>query len=264
MQAPSKATLADLEITAGPTHTDRALLIGTVRYGKSTLAATLVRMFSTRYSRPSDRTRTSCRVLVIDTKPRWRATRTVTGRSVRARYKYFVKGDVLDGVVLDDMRDWNLAWSPDLNPSGIVIAQRLDLESGSAGQIAFMLQTIRRFFDTQIPSVPSLLFVDEGMDFFGESGSSIQGTAIARCWRVGGEKGMSCLMGLQRPKQVSLQLLTESNILYLFHLRYEADTKRLYEMGFPPGVDSPRQRYRFLLFRDDELYPNELTLRLAS
>jgi len=175
-----------------------------------------------------------------------------------------VKGDTLDAVVLDNLRDWNLVWDADINPSGIVIAQRLDLEDGSPALIGFMVAVMRKFFDTQWPKQPSLLFVDEGLDFFGPSGNAIQGNIIQRSVRAGGEKGMSTLIGLQRPKTVSMQVLTESNILYLFHLRYEQDIKRLYEMGFPDGVWSPDAKRDFLFFKDNKLYPKPLRLNLKG
>lgn len=246
-------------------ETDRALLIGATRSGKSTLAKQLVTMYSEHYCRKRNGNRLSGRVLVVDTKPRWRATVAITGKSTQRRYRRFVKGDTLDGaVILDNDKDWNLAWDPDLNRSGVVIAQRQDMESGSPQQIAWMVGVIRRFFDTQDPRQPSLLYVDEGMDFFGPTGNALHGNAIQRCFRGGGERGMSCLLGLQRPKTVSLQVLTESNVLYLFHLRYEEDTKRLYEMGFPRGVSSPSVPYDFLFFRDDHLYPKPLRLRLKG
>lgn len=250
----------------GSMETDRALLIGATRYGKSTLAKFLIEQFSEMYCRKgTSKSKLSGRVLVIDTKPRWRATRVATGPSIQRRYRRFVKGDTLDGaVVLDRGRDWDLAWHPDINPSGVVVAQRLDMESGSPQLVAWMVAVMRKFFDTQDPSQPSLLYVDEGMDFFGPSGNALHGNAIQRCFRGGGERGMSCLLGLQRPKTVSLQVLTESNILYLFHLRYEEDVKRLHEMGFPRDQQSPRSKYTFLYFRDDELYPKPLRLQLKG
>lgn len=202
---------------------------------------------------------------MVDTKPRWRATVAPTGKSIEKRYKRFVKGDTIPGaVILDNDKDWALAWDPDINKSGVVIAQRMDLESGSPQYVAWCVGIIRRFFDTQDPNQPSLLYVDEGMDFFGPTGSALFGNSIQRCFRGGGERGLSCLLGLQRPKTVSLQVLTESNILYLFHLRYEEDTKRLHEMGLPRNVTSPKQKYDFLFFRDDRLYPKPIRLQLKG
>lgn len=104
--------------------------------------------------------------------------------------------------------------------------------------------------------MPTLLVIDEGMDFFGPTGNGIHGDIVQRCWRAGGEKGMACLIGVQRPKSINLQMLTESNLLYLFHLSNEDDVKRLWEMGLPKGVVPPIEKYKFIFFKDDVLYRN--------
>jgi hypothetical protein len=172
-----------------------------------------------------------------------------------------VQGDTLHGaVILDNLRDWDLAWSPEVNHSGIVIAQQIDAPEHVG--VLFGVECMQRFYATQRSDQPSLLFIDEGMDFFGPTGNALHGSIVQRCFRAGGERGMSCLLGLQRPKTVSLQVLTESNVLFLFHLRYDEDVKRLWEMGFPKGVSSPRHRYDFLWYHDDELYPKPLRLKL--
>lgn len=174
-----------------------------------------------------------------------------------------MKGDTLPGAVaLDSLKDWDLAWDPHNNRAGIVVSQRLDLASDSPEAIRFHVDVMRRFYDTQRPDQPSLLFVDEGMDFFGPTGNALHGNIIQRSFRGGGERGLSCLLGLQRPKTVSLQVLTESNVLFLFHLRFEEDTKRLWEMGFPKNVPSPRSKYFFWWYKDDKLYPDKLKLRV--
>ena len=205
------------------------------------------------------------RILVIDTKPRWRGTKTPNGTKVpRNRYKGFVKGDTLPAIVLTNLSDWDLAWERTWNDAGIVIAQRLDLETKAL--VLWQLQVIRKFFSTQQEKIPSLLVIDEGMDFFSSNGSAYFSNVIQRCWRAGGEKGMACLIGVQRPKGINLQMLTESQLLYLFHLAYDDDLKRLTEMGFPKGIDSPTadERHKFIFMRTGKVYPKLVKLHLQE
>lgn len=174
-----------------------------------------------------------------------------------------VPGDVLPAVVLSDVRDWSLAWDRELNPSGIVIAQNLTLDEGPL--IRFQVECITRFFDSQYYKEPSLVYVDEGHDFFGANSTARYGTAIQRCFRAGAEKGMASCLGIQRPKTVNLQTLTESNVCYLFHIKFREDLKRLGEMGMPPLSDSPPpESHRFLFFRDDHLYPKPIRLDIKG
>jgi hypothetical protein len=154
---------------------------------------------------------------------------------------------------------WGLAFDPDTS-SRIVVAQRSDL-ADDAQVVAWQVGNIARFFDTQRPDEPSLLVIDEGMDFFGPSGNARFGNGIQRCMRAGREKGLCTMIGVQRPKAINLQCLTETNVLFLFAIDYEEDVKRLREMGFPKGVAAPRKDYDFLLFRDKKLYPRPLRLK---
>lgn len=188
----------------------------------------------------------------------------ITGQSPRKRYQRFVKGDTLNAVVLDNINDWNLAWDRSLNTTGIVIAQNLHLEEQALVQ--WQIGVIKRFFSTQRQDTPSLLVIDEGMDFFGPTGNALFSNIIQRCWRAGGEMGMSCLIGVQRPKTINLQMLTESDLLYLFHLAYDDDLKRLTEMGFPRGVSSPDEdaKGEFLFMKGGKLYPKPLKLKLGA
>jgi hypothetical protein len=160
------------------------------------------------------------------------------------------------------MDDWDLAWDKRFNPSGVVISQHLTLEDSAL--IQWQTGVMRKLFSTQRPRLPTLLVIDEGMDFFGPTGNSLHGPIVQKCWRQGGEKGMSCLIGVQRPKSINLQMLTESNLLYLFHLRFANDVKRLQEMGLPSGVTPPVEKHKFIFFKDDQLYPKKIKLNIGA
>lgn len=238
---------------------DRGIIVGRASSGKSTLANQLVNDFATRYV--IDKKKPG-RILVVDTKPRWRATQGVTGNNLRRHYRFFVKGDKIPrSVLLRNSSEWNMAWTPDLT-TRIVIAQRDDLDTEQL--IAWQVELIKKFYQTQKAGEPSLLYVDEGMDFFGVNGSSRYGTAIQRCYRAGREKDLSTLIGVQRPKCINLQCLTEANVLYLFAINYEDDVRRLYEMGWPKGEMPPRENFKFKLLRNGKKYPKTLQLRMAA
>jgi hypothetical protein len=60
-----------------------------------------------------------------------------------------------------------------------------------------------------------------------------------------------------------LQVVTESNILYLFHIAYDEDLKRLYEMGWPRGEVSPPQgSHAFRMMRNGNLNPHLLRMKV--
>lgn len=210
---------------------DRATIVGASGTGKSTLSNHLLKEFRADYP--------DARIMVCDTKPRWRGERLPDGRHARHLYKDFVKGDTIsNAMVLSDPRDWSLAWHKDTNPSQTVVVQRLSGED--AVNLKFQLWAIRRFFYSTKASRPSLLYIDEGMDFFTVSGYPVGGSdIIQRCYRAGREKGLTTLLGVQRPKNINMQLLTEMSYCALFRIDYEDDVKRLRDMGWPKDVPAP-------------------------
>lgn len=250
-------TLEDLSLQ----KSDRATLVGGTGAGKSTLARFLLANWQREYCHPSIPTHKRGRLLILDTKPRWRATQSLTGKTPRARYRNFAPGDTMPGVILESMKDWELTWNQDLNPIQSVIAQNPGLSEDA--NVRWQVEAAARFFKTQKFSRPSLLYVDEGMDFFGPTGNSRYGNAIQRCYRAGRELGMATCIGVQRPKTINIQTLTEANILFLFRLEFDEDVTRLREMGWPKGEPAPQHDHVFRYLNKGmkpRLYPKPLRL----
>ena len=250
----TRPTVADFTVR----RADRAALIGASNTGKSTLGAYLLSKFR-------EQEGPDARILVLDTKPRWRAEYKPDGRGTRRMYKHFVPGDVLPGsMTIDSMTHWPIAWDHDTNPSQTVIAQRL--EGSHRDNMRFQIAAAERYFRTQRHTCPSLIYIDEGHDFYSASASAVAGSdIIQRCVRAGREKGLATLIGMQRPKGMNLQTLTELNKVYLFRIQYEEDVKRLTELGWPRGVGPPdySQPHAFK-FMNNEASPDVRTLRLGK
>lgn len=210
---------------------DRGILIGANGTGKSTLAEYVVRHFREEYP--------DARIAVLDTKPRWRAEWLPDGRRANRVYKRLAKGDTIPGSMqLSRASDWPLVWDRDTNPSQSVIVQRL--RGSNADNIRFQVGFLERFFETQDARRPSLVYIDEGMDFFTGSASARGGSDIVqRCFRAGRERNLSTLIGVQRPISINLQCLTETSWCALFRINFRNDVKRLWEMGWPHDTGPP-------------------------
>lgn len=223
---------------------DRGILIGANGTGKSTLADEILTRFREEYP--------DGRIAVLDTKPRWRATRKADGTGVRRMYSAMAKGDTIPGSVsMSSMDQWNLAWNRDTNPSQTVIVQRLDGTHDT--NVRFQVLFAERFFKTQRDSRPSLLYLDEGMDFFGPNAGARGGSDIVqRCFRAGREKGLATLIGVQRPVGINKQCLTETNWCALFRINNTEDVKTLWDMGWPKNQPPPTydQPHCFRLWRE--------------
>ena len=233
------ASMTDVGMKAA----DRGILIGASATGKSTLAAHVLSSFRT--------TEPTARIMVFDTKPRWRGQRRADGTSPRKMYKNFVKGDTIPGAaILERPQDWSIVWDRDANPSQTVVVQRL--KGSQKANVLFQLWCAEQFYDTQSANRPSLAYFDEGMDFFTTNGVAVGSDVIQRMYRAGREKGLATLIGVQRPKGINAQCLTETSWCCVFRINYVDDMKRLYDMGWPKGVSCPtyEQPHAFRLWRE--------------
>lgn len=222
---------------------ERGILVGANGTGKSTLANYVLNAFRDEYP--------NARIAVLDTKPRWRAEYLADGTRARRVYKHMAKGDTIPGSMqLTRASDWPIVWNPGTNPSRTVIVQRMD--SSMIDNIKFQTGFAEAFFRTQKASVPSLLYLDEGMDFFSTNSAARGGSDIVqRCFRAGRERGLATLIGVQRPVGINLQCLTETSWCAVFRINYTSDIKRLYDMGWPMNTGPPEyeQTHCFRLWK---------------
>jgi hypothetical protein len=197
----------------------RGCLIGGAGTGKSTLGTELCRRFLAQYPKGL--------VVIIDTKPRYRATWLLNG--LRASYKRWVKGDTLAGSVAihsaRELGDRQLVHSrcvifQSMHPNGEPVTDYED----QAADLA------ERVFRISHPGQPTLLYVDETYDLAHGAGGIVD-RRLLRTVRAGRERNMSVLMGAQRPRSIPLPILTESNRLYVFELEFEDDRKYLQRHG---------------------------------
>lgn len=200
--------------------------------GKSTTAEALLQDFYHRYP--------TSRILILDSKPRFRAERDAHGRSVKRRYRNWSHGPVVPGsAVVSEPAELDLAYS---TGARVAIAQGQHVRD-----VAALTGCARRFLDTSRANRPQLLVVDETMDFFSPNGTPRGGDdVLQRVARAGRERGTAALYCTQRTRGIPAQLMEEMTRCYLFRLDYKADVKRLWEMGFPQGVEPPTARHSFL------------------
>lgn len=210
---------------------ERGLLVGGTDTGKSTLAEALVQDFFHRYP--------TSRILILDSKPRFRAERDHNGRSARRRYRSWSHGPTVPGSVVVS--------APDQLDTAWTTGARVSIAQGQgARDVPALVACAGRFLDTSRANRPQLLVVDETMDFFSPNGQPRGGDdVLVRTARGGRERGTGGLYCTQRTRSIPGQLIEELTRCYLFRLDYRADVKRLWEMGFPPGVQPPTQRHTF-------------------
>ncbi len=253
-----------LRVIKSKNMADMGLLIGATGTGKSTAAKFLIQMFYKTYIDGRAKG-TRGRVLIVDTKPRWRAPYDLKGNKTDSYYSRYVSNDFGDLInnayALYQVQDIKRAW---VGEKDIIIAQNLAMGRNLRSLVQWQSAIMTYAFQTASKSRPTMIFIDEGMDFFSERGFNY-GTEIVRTlYRAGREKGISTLSAVQRPVTISKQMLTEANTVYLFKIRFAKDLVSLQEMGFPTGVKPPKERGQFYFFRDDVLYPRLMQFDINS
>lgn len=216
-------------------RSERALLLGGTGTGKSTLVEILIQHFIAEY-------RTS-RVLVLDSKPRFRAQWLPDGTSAAKKYKRWDHGDVTPGSMAVDL----FGNPKDALRTSWMMGQRIAIaQTDSSAYRPHLLRLLSAFFAEARASRPSLVIVDETLDFFHSNGSPFGGNdAILRVARAGRELGVSGGFGSQRGLGIPIQLRSELSQAYIFKLDHAKDIRECYDFGFPREAAPPTEDHEF-------------------
>lgn len=213
---------------------DRAFCEGGSQSGKSTLCAgapeypfadTLCGEWLARYP--------TGQLLIADTKPRFRAAYSANGMSDHRHYKNWDHGPVIpDSTRIDpyDIAGMERA----LRTCRIVIIQTDAADRDAAGVVA----CIEYFRRTVNKKHKRMIYIDECMDFYTQSGTPLKGTGnvILRCARAGAERNITSLLGAQRCKGLPPQLWELINKCYLFRMDMISDMERIAGVGAPVSL----------------------------
>lgn len=213
---------------------ERGVLLGTVGTGKSTLEAQLIRWWQE--ENPTGL------VVLVDSKPRFRATHATNGMPLE--YRDWAAGDVLpNSIAIHDYREAEQAARlsraliyQSLYPNGAEVS---GYEVGAAELAQWLLRKSGRRRHT-------LYVVDEYNDLLlGPAGYADR--RVTRTIRSGRERYMSVLTASQRPRAIPLHTLTEATNFYVFQLEFEDDVKYLKKHGVP--IDIVPTGHNFVFYR---------------
>jgi len=218
---------------------ERAFLLGGTGSGKTTLEEMLIADFYNRYR--------SSRILILDSKPRFRAEFHPTGLPAKRVFKHWKPSPTIPGsVLIREASQLDDAWRLGAR---IVVAQ-----CERQSERYRLVDAAEKFYNDARHTRPQLLCVDETADFFHLNGSPIAGSsdALIRVARSGRERGTAGLYCTQRARSIPSSIIEELTQLYLFVLDGRADLKRCVEMGAPEWIEPPEHEYEFYLWTKRE------------
>ncbi len=191
--------------------------------------------------------RPECMILLIDTKPRFRAeTKPMPyfpkrRKSAADLYETWAAGPVVPNSCVVDLRS-DRPFHGFFNIPGEVAI----LQSGDASDWRHMLVLVDAFVRAQIKGRERLVIIDEALDFYQRNSWSISPTndPFYRTARAGGERNIGLMLGAHQVAGIPPLILKMASRYTLFHLRDEKDMKKLNEVGIPDDL-SPEGNYVF-------------------
>lgn len=212
----------------------RGVCIGQTGCGKSTLSTDLVRRYLKDYR--------SSRVVIIDSKPRYRATHRLNGWKLE--YNKWARGDTIANSIAVHHSDQIM---PAFRFTRCVILQSLHPNAHEVHRFEEQaFESARKLFRSSHEISPTLLYVDEYYDLITGGTSGNTDKRILQVIRAGRERFMSALISTQRPRSIPLPTLTEATKYYLFKLEYEEDLDYMRKHG-PKLIHTPTG-YNFVFY----------------
>lgn len=224
-----------LEAIALPSR-GRALFLGITGSGKSEVKLHLVQHWIATHKNP--------RVLILDSKPRFRTEKFLNGLPASRLYKKWRRGPVLPGSYLLPLQNpaaelkqvWRLG-------GRIAVAQITDQQL-----MPLLRNAANAFYATADDKYDQLVDVDELADFYGTTGYAKHGDPLLKIARSGREMNVALAAAAQRPKGLPKSFITEMSSLYMFALPSQDDVQHLEDMGVPGDTPLPSMDHSFLYF----------------
>jgi hypothetical protein len=231
------------------------LCTGMTESGKSTLVEKLVEMWLEEYGQRA-------RVLILDSKPRFRVRWRLDGYPADFKYRDWAKdhgsAPMPESVLLDldhPVTALKRIWGGRVPvPHGE--STRVAVAQGTLAHVPYLARAAAAAYNMAKAGKETLVVPDEFSDFYGTTGVAPRGDPLLQIIRAGREKHVSFLAGSQRPRAIPKSALTEMTSSAIFALAYEKDLEHLQELGFPDPIDYWRlQRHAHSFYHFDRKRP---------
>lgn len=218
-------SLDDIALRPG----ERGLLLGMTRTGKTTLGEWLLDYARRAYPKQ--------RIVVLDSKPHFRGEKELNGLPAALRYRKWDTGygSKLPGSVVlpptgDAKRDVKWAWEQGYQT---ILAQT----GPNRRELPWLASVLEASYELKRKNEQLLIYVDETNHFFRWKRSL--GNSIVNTLTSGGERNVGCLLGGQRPANMSVESMESATNLYWFYTPYWEDVKKLRAMDVPQDARPP-------------------------
>jgi hypothetical protein len=221
-----------------PGRAERVVVTGGTRSGKSCLSDFFMRYLINAYL--------TMEILLLDTKPRFRAEKTTFGRDAKGHYAAWRKGPLVPNSVRIDLEsdhplrrafkdDQRIAILQSARPGGSTVEERLRILDIAYG-----------WWSNRTNGNPRFIIADEGMHFYRKNGYPInyRQNLFMEIAQTGGELDTGMIFETQLLRGIDSMILDHLSRLYAYYLRDKRDLKRLAEIGIE-DYEQPTEDYAF-------------------
>lgn len=218
---------------------ERGLILGMTREGKSTFAEVNINYWY--------ETIPNADILILDSKPRFRAQWQLSGLPAKPLYREWDYGTYIPHSVVLPLRDplseIQMAWSLKYRVIIAQIPKRSDIPK--------LDEAIHAAYTKRRKGRKLFIYVDELNNFFKIGVAGVRaGNGIIMAITSGGEKSTAFLGAAQRPRNISVEALESMTKLYWFYTPFEEDNKHLRSMDLPMNAVPPASRSYACYFFD--------------
>lgn len=224
-----------------PKRAARVVVAGGTRCGKSCLTDWQIRYLIRKLPKVE--------ILLLDTKPRFRAQYTPMGFAAASHYKKWRKGPVVPGSVRVDLESSNPMRRVFRDDRRIAIMQSSSAGGSTPAERLLILHTAYDWWRHRSNANPRFVVADEGMHFYRKNGYCIDSATdlFHEVSQTGGELDTGMIFETQLLRGIDSMILDHVSDFYAYYMRDERDIKRLYEIGVPKPYQQPEEDYAFNL-----------------
>lgn len=222
-----------------PGADERVLMVGKTRFGKSTLALfclnELLNLFPT------------MELLIIDTKPHFRASHTLNGIKADFLYKNWTKGDYFPSSIVLPAKDMSVSLDYAFDIAHTISGKKrgaaIVCQTDTKFDYPLLAKRLLEHYKRSNKKRKVYIYLDEAYSLLKYNRAVAE--QITMCVTAGGERGVGVMAATQRPRWIPVEMLSEMTRFYVFRLDNGRDKANLKDNGLPPGFRFPKERYIF-------------------
>lgn len=218
---------------------ERILLVGKTRFGKSTLALYCLNELLNIYP--------TMELLIIDTKPHFRASHTLNGMKANFLYRNWTKGDYFESSVVLPAKspDVSLDYAFDIahTIAGKKRGATVICQTDTKFEYPLLAQRLLEHYRRSNKKRKVYIYLDEAYSLLKYNRAVAE--QVTMCVTAGGERGVGVMAATQRPRWIPVEMLSEITRFFVFRLDNGRDKANLRDNGLPPRFRFPVERYVF-------------------